>query len=75
MMSNLINGQALDAVIDANLAVVSMAPAITSGLMNQTLAHAASLAMQNAVQAQAGLQQINNAAIAALIGSIDRIGP
>jgi hypothetical protein len=40
----------------------------------QALAHATALAMENAAQAQAGLQQINNAAVAALIAEINAVG-
>ena len=63
---------------DQIVAAVVAAPGPPIGqartLALQALAHATALAMANAVQAQGGLQQINNAAIAALIAEINAVG-
>lgn len=57
----LVNGQVTDAVTQTNVKVLGEAPAQSMGMVYQTLAHSISLAMQNAQQAQGGLQQIGNA--------------
>ncbi|MEO5336061.1 MAG: RebB family R body protein [Magnetospirillum sp. WYHS-4] len=56
-----VNTQVTDAVTQTNVKVVAEAPAQALGLLYQTMAHSMSLAMQNSVQAQGGLQQIGNA--------------
>lgn len=56
-----VNAQITDAVTQTNVKVLGEAPAQAMGLVYQTMAHSISLAMQNAMQAQGGLQQIGNA--------------
>ena len=56
-----VNSQITDAVTQTNVKVLGEAPAQAMGLVYQTMAHSISLAMQNSVQTQGGLQQIGNA--------------
>lgn len=70
---SLLNAQIVDAVAAAGFAVEA-APRQARALALQALAHASALAMANAAQAQGGLQQINNAAVAALIAEINAVG-
>ena len=58
---SLVNAQITDAVTQANVKVLGEAPAQSMALIYQTMAHSISLAMENAQQAQGGLQQIGNA--------------
>lgn len=56
-----VNSQITDAVTQTNVKVVGEAPAQSMAMVYQTMAHSISLAMENAMQAQGGLQQIGNA--------------
>ncbi len=56
-----VNSQITDAVTQTNVKVLGEAPAQAMAVLYQTLAHSVSLAMQNSMQAQGGLQQISNA--------------
>lgn len=56
-----VNSQITDAITQTNVKVLGEAPAQAMALVYQTMAHSISLAMQNAMQAQGGLQQIGNA--------------
>ncbi|MGO1119709.1 RebB family R body protein [Rhodovibrionaceae bacterium A322] len=56
-----VNAQITDAVTQTNVKVLGEAPAQAMGLVYQSMAHSISLAMQNAMQTQGGLQQISNA--------------
>lgn len=56
-----VNSQITDAVTQTNVKVVGEAPSQAMGMVYQSMAHSISLAMQNAMQAQGGLQQIGNA--------------
>ncbi len=56
-----VNEQVTDAVTQTNVKVLGEAPAQSMALIYQSMAHSISLAMQNAQQAQGGLQQIGNA--------------
>jgi hypothetical protein len=60
-MADEVNSQITDSVTQTNVKVVGEAPAQAMGLVYQTMAHSISLSMQNAMQAQASLQTINNA--------------
>ena len=53
-----VNSQVTDAVTQTNVKVLGEAPAQSMALVYQSMAHSISLAMQNAQQAQGGLQQI-----------------
>ncbi len=55
-----VNSQITDAVTQTNVKVLGEAPAQALATLYQTMAHSMSLAMQNAMQAQGGLQQIGN---------------
>jgi len=59
--STSVNSQITDAVTQTNVKVVAEAPAQSMAMVYQTMAHSISLAMENAMQAQGGLQQIGNA--------------
>lgn len=59
--STSVNSQITDAVTQTNVKVVGEAPAQSVAMVYQTMAHSISLAMENAMQAQGGLQQIGNA--------------
>ena len=58
-----VNPQVVDAVTLTNTSVLAIAPAQSMGLVYQTMAQSTSLAMQNAVTSQNGMQQINAAVI------------
>jgi Killing trait len=68
--NTLVNGQITDAVTQTNVKVVAEAPAQSMALIYQTMAHSISLAMENAQQAQGGLQQIGNAVTSSAITMI-----
>jgi hypothetical protein len=68
--TTLVNGQITDAVTQANVKVLGEAPAQSMALVYQTMAHSISLAMENAQQAQGGLQQIGNAVTSSAITMI-----
>ncbi len=65
-----VNAQITDAVTQANVKVLGEAPAQAMALIYQTMAHSISLAMENAQQAQGGLQQIGNAVTSSAITMI-----
>jgi hypothetical protein len=65
-----VNGQITDAVTQTNVKVLAEAPAQSMALIYQTMAHSISLAMENAQQAQGGLQQIGNAVTSSAITMI-----
>ncbi|WGM40152.1 RebB family R body protein [Caulobacter sp. NIBR1757] len=65
-----VNGQVTDAVTQTNVKVLGEAPAQSMALVYQSMAHSISLAMQNAQQAQGGLQQIGNAVTSSAVTMI-----
>lgn len=65
-----VNAQITDAVTQANVKVLGEAPAQSMALVYQSMAHSISLAMQNAQQAQGGLQQIGNAVTSSAVTMI-----
>jgi hypothetical protein len=69
-----VNGQITDAVTQTNVKVLGEAPAQSMALVYQTMAHSISLAMENAQQAQGGLQQIGNAVTSSAITMIMSAG-
>jgi hypothetical protein len=69
-----VNSQITDAVTQANVKVVGESPAGAISVEVQAMAHATSLAMENATQAQGGMQQVNNSATAAMISLITQAG-
>jgi hypothetical protein len=69
-----VNGQITDAVTQTNVKVLGEAPAQSMALVYQTMAHSISLAMENAQQAQGGLQQIGNAVTSSAITMIMAAG-
>ncbi len=68
--STLFNGQITDAVTQTTVKVLAEAPAQSMALIYQTMAHSISLAMENAQQAQGGLQQIGNAVTSSAVTMI-----
>ncbi len=65
-----VNSQITDAVTQNNVKVLGEAPAQAMALVYQTAAHSISLAMENAQQAQGGLQQIGNAVTSSAVTMI-----
>ncbi len=65
-----VNSQITDAVTQNNVKVLAEAPAQAMALVYQTAAHSISLAMENAQQAQGGLQQIGNAVTSSAVTMI-----
>jgi len=65
-----VNEQVTDAVTQTNVKVLGEAPAQSMALIYQSMAHSISLAMQNAQQAQGGLQQIGNAVTSSAVTMI-----
>jgi hypothetical protein len=65
-----VNSQVPDAVTQTNVKVLGEAPAQSMALVYQSMAHSISLAMQNAQQAQGGLQQIGNAVTSSAVTMI-----
>jgi len=69
-MTDTVNAQITDAVTQTNVKVLGEGPAEAVAIAVQAVAHATSLSVENASQAQGGMQQINNAAVGALIAKI-----
>ena len=69
-MTDTVNAQITDAVTQTNVKVLGVGPAEAVAIAVQAVAHATSLSVENASQAQGGMQQINNAAVGALIAKI-----
>ena len=65
-----VNSQVTDAVTQTNVKVLGEAPAQSMALVYQSMARSISLAMQNAQQAQGGLQQIGNAVTSSAVTMI-----
>ena len=65
-----VNDQITDAVTQTNVKVLGEAPAQAMALVYQTMAHSISLAMENAQQAQGGLQLIGNAVTSSAVTMI-----
>jgi hypothetical protein len=63
-MTDTVNSQVTDAVTQTGVSVLGGASAQSMGMVYQSMAHAISLLMQNAVSAQGGMQQINAAVVA-----------
>ncbi|WP_255985046.1 RebB family R body protein, partial [Klebsiella pneumoniae] len=70
LMTDTVNAQITDAVTQTNVKVLGEGPAEAVAIAVQAVAHATSLSVENASQAQGGMQQINNAAVGALIAKI-----
>jgi hypothetical protein len=69
-----INSQVTDAITQTNVKLVGEGPAEAVSVSTQAMAHAMSLAMENASQTQGGMQQVNNTATAAMIALITQAG-
>ena len=65
-----VNSQVTDAVTHTNVKVLGEAPAQSMALVYQSMSDSISLAMQNAQQAQGGLQQIGNAVTSSAVTMI-----
>lgn len=68
-----VNSQITDAVTQTNVKVVAEAPAQSLGMLYQMATHAAGLSIQNAVQAQQGLNQISSAMVATAVNQIMKL--
>lgn len=69
-----VNAQVTDAVTQTNVKLVGESPAESIAVETQAMSHSTSLAMENAVQTQGGMQQVNNTATAAMISLITQAG-
>ena len=69
-MAETVNSQITDAVTQTNVKVLGEGPAEAVAISVQAVAHATSLSVENSSQTQGGMQQINNAAVGALIAKI-----
>lgn len=69
-MTDTVNAQITDAVTQTNVKVLGEGPAEAVAIAVQAVAHATGLSVENASQTQGGMQQINNAAVGALIAKI-----
>ncbi len=68
-----VNSQITDAITQTNVKVLGEAPAEGVAVATQALAHAVSLAMENATQVQGGMQQVNTASTAAIMAVITQV--
>ena len=71
----LVNSQVTDAVTQTNVKVLGEAPAEALAIAMQAMGHATGLAMENATQAQGGMQQINNTSTSAVMALIMQAAP
>lgn len=69
-----VNSQITDAVTQVNVKTVGESPWAALAVAYQTLSHSTSLAMQNAMQTQGGMQQIANSATSAICTMILEAG-
>ncbi|QSQ21959.1 RebB family R body protein [Pyxidicoccus parkwayensis] len=70
--SNTVNAQVVDAVNTTNTTVLGESTSMALGMLFQMEAQAFSMAMQNAVAGQRGMQQVGEAVIAAACARIMR---
>ena len=69
-----VNSSVTDAVTQTNVKRVGESPAEAISVEVQAMSHSTSLAMENAVQTQGGMQQVANTATAAMITLITQAG-
>lgn len=69
-----VNSSVTDAVTQTNVKLVGESPAEAISVEVQAMSHSTSLAMENAVQTQGGMQQVANTATAAMITLITQAG-
>jgi len=69
-----VNPQITDAITQTNVKVVGESPAQSLGLAYQALSHSTGLAMENAMQTQAGMQQIAASATSVILKMIVQAG-
>jgi len=70
-----VNPQITDAVTQVNVKTVGESPWEALAFSYQSLAHSTSLAMQNAMQTQGGMQQVGNSATSAVCTMILKVEP
>jgi hypothetical protein len=70
-----VNPQITDAVTQVNVKTVGESPWEALAVAYQSLAHSTSLAMQNAMQTQGGMQQVANSATSVICTMILKVGP
>ena len=73
-MANIVQPQVTDAVTQTNVKVLGESPVGALGVSSQAMAHAVGLAMENATQAQGGMQQMGNAAAVSIMVMITKAG-
>ena len=73
-MANIVQPQITDAVTQTNVKVLGESPVAALGVSSQAMAHALSLAMENATQTQGGMQQMGNSAAVAIMAMITKAG-
>lgn len=74
-MAGTVNAQITDAITQTNVSVLGESAASAMGTSSQVMAHANGLSMENAAQAQGGIQQMMNAATAGFITMIVKAMP
>ena len=70
-----VDPQITDAVTQVNVKTVGESPSEALAVAYQALAHSTSLAMQNAMQTQGGMQQVTNSATSAICTMILKVTP
>lgn len=73
-MADQVNPQITDAITQTNVKVVAESPAQSLGLAYQALSHSTGLAMENAMQTQAGMQQIATSATSSILKMMVQAG-
>ena len=69
-----VNSQITDAITQVNVNVLGSSPAAAFGILNQTLAQAVGMGMQNSMQHQNGMLQIQTAIVASAVRQILEAG-
>lgn len=67
-----VNGQVTDAITQANVSVLGTAPAMATGTLYQTAAHALGLLLQNETAQQQRARTVADAAASALVARFER---
>jgi hypothetical protein len=70
-----VNPQITDAVTQVNVKTLGESPWEALAVAYQSLAHATSLSMQNAMQTQGGMQQVGNSATSVICTMILKVTP
>lgn len=74
MADTQVNSQITDAITQTNVKVVAESPAQSLSIAYQALSHSTGLAMEGAMQTQAGMQQIAASATSVILKMIVQAG-